>query len=83
MAQKVKTSAYKMAYSLVPKSGYTIIEIPYSDRIALAAAWGLMASPKFGETYKVMRTQVAFRFARKRYKEWADIVKSCNEPYEE
>lgn len=78
----IKTSVYKMHYSLAPKQGFVVIEVPYSDRVALAAAWGLMASPRLSETYKVMRTQVAFRFTRKRYKEWGDIVKSCNEPIE-
>lgn len=73
-----KTSAYKMRYSLPPKPGYVVIEIPYSDKVALAAAWGLMASIRFGETYRVMVSQVAFRLTRKKYNEWKDIVKSCN-----
>lgn len=72
-----KTSAYRVKHSLSPKPGYVIIEVPYSDKVALAAAWGLMASFKFGETYRVMMSHVAFRLTRRRYNEWKDIIKSC------
>ncbi len=78
-----KTSTYRVKHSLSPKPGYVVIEIPYFDKVALAAAWGLMASVKFGETYRVMISQVAFRLTRRRYNEWKDIVKSCNSDYEE
>lgn len=72
----MKQREYKQTYSLKPKYNYVVIEIPYNDRIALAAAWGIMASMKVGETYRVMSNKVAFRMTNRRYREWIDIIKS-------
>jgi len=67
-------NTYKTVYPMEAKIGCTIVEIPATDAVALAAAWGLMATPRILETYKITKHSVLFRMQNKTYKEFLDIL---------
>ena len=55
------------------------IENSTSNRLELAAAWGLHAHKRLLETYSIKGTTVTFRWRISTFNEWLDIIKSLEE----
>ena len=71
---------YRISYILKPMRGCVIIKVPCSDKIALSAAWGLIAAWRLHETYRIKGDCVVFRLRDRTYTEWLDIIRSvCSE----